>query len=259
MIDRERCISCGLCVARCPVAAIHLAETAIVNDEPSDLFTVRREPTNLPTVHAVARKFSRAQRSGPLLGESDALLSSILRRVEQFTGSDAQLPNILSRNLLLASGISCVIRRRGDNNVRMDMLLGPPGVKFGTAEVELGYAGIMDAPRSLLDNVAVLCSRHGLMKREMVALVIASGLPNRRSEYWQLAKDIADVVGVRIGSVTWAALLVLVWQQVKLKITARNEFYADSDSCSIRAIVESLIKRPLNCAPGTGGFLESQK
>jgi hypothetical protein len=139
------------------------------------------------------------------------------------------------------------------------MLLGPPGVDSGTAEVEVGYEGIMDAPRNLLDNIAVLSSRYGFDKKRMVVLVVTSTLPNRRSEYWQLAKDIADVLGIRIGSITWAALMVLVWERIKLRINPSNEFYADPSSRSIRGTVERLVNRGLNCPLGLRGFFESQK
>ncbi len=260
-IEQSLCVSCGLCVSRCPVAAIHVTDQgAVVNDQPNQVFRIQKEPTTLEKVNAVSHLFKGAKRRGSLLTESGERLTLILERVERIAGSsDSQMPNVLSRNLLMEVGVTSVIRRRGDNNVRMDMLLGPPGVQYGTGEVEFGYAGILDAPRNLLDNIAVLCSRYGFDKAQTVALVIASALPNQRSEYWQLASDIAEVVGVRIGSITWAALLVFVWEGVKLQVSPANEFYSDSSSRSIRSAIEEVIERPLDCPLGLGGFFESKK
>ena len=123
------------------------------------------------------------------------------------------------------------------------MVLGPPGIVQGTAEVEFGFEGILDAPRNLLDSVAVLCNRYGAKKKALVCLVVASALPNQRSEYWQLIRDIADVLDLRIGTVTWASLMVLVWERRQLKLSPNNELYADTTTFSIRKQIESLLGR----------------
>jgi hypothetical protein len=57
---------------------------------------------------------------------------------------------------------------------------------------------------------------------------------------------------------TWAALTLLVWERVKLRISPANEFYADANASSIRPQVEKWIGRRINCPEGLGGYLEPQ-
>ena len=142
----------------------------------------------------------------------------------------------------------------------MDLLLGPPGVEVGTATVELGVnEGILDAPRNMIDNIAVLVSRYEINKERIVPLIISLQLPNKRTEYWQVIQDIKNVLGLQIGSVTVGLLIVMVWARFKLKLTPNNELYTDSNSYSLRSQVEKLLGRTLHLEQGYPGYIESTK
>lgn len=261
-VNPAACISCGLCVSRCPVAAISLngEGIAVVNDQPNEHFLSAGEPVSQEVVDKITKRFNNVSKVGRIFHENDQHLKAVFLKLERLGKTlGPQFPNLLSRNLLLEVGIGSAIRRRGDTNIRMDMVLGPPGVVHGVAEVEFGFGGILDAPRNLLDNVAVLCSRYGFEKKQLVAMLVASELPNQRSEYWQLVRDIAEVLGVRIGSITWGALILIVWEGAKLTIRPENEFYTDISSYSIREAVEKVLGRRLTVEIGYPGFLQSQK
>ena len=81
----------------------------------------------------------------------------------------------------------------------------------------------------------------------------------RSAEFQQLVKDIAEVLGIRIGSITWGALILMVWEGTKLTIRPENEFYADTTSYSIREAVEKVLGRRLTVGIVYPGFLQSQK
>lgn len=260
-VDNQACILCGLCVSRCPVGAIHLDEAgAYVNDKPNEHFVIQKEPSDADTTEATINLFQHVLQRGIYLHESDNLMKGFRGKLQKVAQTQStQFPNHLTRNLLVATGIKAAMRRRGDIYLRMDLVLGPPGVKKGTGEVELGVE-VIDAPRNILDNIAVLVARYELTKNDIVPFIISLDLPNLRSEYWQFIKDVRNVLKIKINSITIGALVVITWNRAKIKITTGEEFYIDVNSPSLRPKIEKLLKRPINITgEGYPGFLESAK
>jgi ferredoxin len=261
VVDSDSCILCGLCVGRCPTRAIHLdAQGAHVNDQPNSHFLVQGQWATPDSLAATSKLFQNVLESGVYLSESDALLVHFRQRFEGVSrGQSAQFPNHLARNLLIATGIGAAMRRRGDTNIRMDLVLGPPGVPHGTGEVELG-SGVVEAPRNILDNVAVLVARYEIAKDETVPLVVSLDLPNRRSEYWQVINDTFEVLDVRINSITIGLLVVLVWNRACITIQKGADLYIDANSSSLRPQIEAILRRKLNVtAEAYPGFAEPAK
>jgi len=83
------------------------------------------------------------------------------------------------------------------------------------AEIETG-AGVLDSPRALLEDVAVLHSRYGYAVDGIDPVSIILSLPNARSEYYQVIRDIEKVLGIRCRTVTIGALVALMWNCAKL-------------------------------------------
>ncbi len=260
LINVDQCISCGLCVSRCPVRAIYLDdESAHVNDEPNNHFQIQDFLTTEEITEATASVFDGIAEKGVYRVETDTVLTQFLSHFQEVDEDQgAQFPNHLARNLLIACGVGAAMRRRGDTNIRMDIVLGPPGVSSGTSEVELGE-GVLDAPRNILDNVAVLVARYEVDKSQIVPLIVSLALPNQRSEYWQVIKDIRNILGVKINSITIGALIVLVWNRAKVEIRTGEELYIDADLTSLRSKVEAILGRKLNITDGYPGFLENMK
>lgn len=260
-IDNEACIICGLCVGRCPVGAIYLDDKgAYVNDKPNEHFVIQQEPADPINTETTTELFQTVRVNGIHLAENDDLLKKFREKFEIVAKKQgAQFPNHLARNLLIAVGVGAAMRRRGDVYLRMDLLLGPPGIQQGTGEVELG-AEVLDAPRNILDSIAVLVARYELNKDDIVPLIVSLDLPNSRSEYWQFIKDVRDVLNVKINSITVGALIVTVWNRAKIKISVGEELYIDIETPSLRHKIEAILKRPLNISgDGYPGFLESGK
>ncbi len=261
-IDPEACISCGLCVSRCPTRAIYLDDYgAHVNDEPNNHFRVQDFLATEENVEAVAELFDSVAEEGSYRTETDERFGRFLDHFTKVAKrQSSQFPNHLARNLLIACGIGAAMRRRGDVNVRMEMVLGPPGIERGTGEVVLRQSGgVLDAPRNILDNVAVLVARYGVAKERIVPLIVTLALPNQRQEYWRVIKDIADVLGVRINSVTVGVLILVLWNRAKIVFKEGEELYVDVESPSLRSKVEAILGRAINMASGYPGLLESQK
>ncbi len=261
-IDSEACIFCGICVSRCPVAAIYLDSevgTAILNDQPNEYFLLQNEEVSEKVQKPLLQKFSQISENGIFLLENEHILQQFFEKFKSVaTGQSTQFPNHLVRNLMIELGINTLMSRRGDTNIRMDIVFEQIGKTCGTCEVELGN-GVLDAPRNLLDNVAVLVSRYKISKENILPLVVTFSLPNHRSEYWNVIKDIKQVLNLKINSLTVGMLVLLVWNRVKVSLDSSEIFYADSEQYSVREKFESVLGRELNVTMGYPGLLESQK
>jgi len=260
-IDIESCILCGLCVSRCPVRAIHLTQSGCyIYDEENDHFLNSSQFSNETNNKAIIQSFLEIPESGIYLSENDETLISFYERViNAIRVHDPQFPNMLARNLLIGSNIGAAIRRRGDTNIRMDLILGPPGVEQGTGEVEMGL-DILNSPRNILDNIAVLASRYKLSKSNIVPLVVCLSLPNQRSEYWQVLFDINNVVDVKINTLTVGALVLFIWNRKEIFIESNEEFYIDINDSSLRNKAEQFLGREIGVSINVyPGFLESLK
>ena len=264
IIDSEVCISCGICVSRCPVAAIYLdpdETTATLNDLPNRYFLLQNQEVSETTQKFLLEMFSQVPESGIFISEDDGILQRFFdkfRSVVTKQKHSSQFPNHLVRNLMLEVGIKALMRRRGDTYLRMDIVFEQSGKKSGTCEVELG-GEFLDAPRNLLDNVAVLVSRYKISKDNIIPLVVTLSLPNRRSEYWQVIRDIKQVLDLQINSLTIGMLVVLIWNRISISFDSPEMLYVDSDLYTLRDKFERILGRELNITEGYPGFIESQK
>lgn len=261
-ISAEMCIGCGICVGRCPTGAIFLNNAAIaiakVNDSASDGFI------DLPTAHTTTSirptldAFRPLKRSGSIATESPQIIAHLFERLSGATQQQSsQFANLLARNLLIALGLSAAMRRRGDVNLRMDLVFSGPSCRIGTAEVELSGQALLDSPRNVLDNVAVLASRYSQPLKEIATLIVSTALPNVRAEYWRVIKDVKKVLGVTIESITIPALIILVWRRATWP--PAGSFYADEDKPSIRETMSNVIKRDVDLPDGNYAALEAAK
>ena len=204
LVNPDACIGCGLCVARCPYGAISLSAEgkAIVETSDPDGLTATCDNEPNPAEHAKPQR----------VGQLGTVGSPALREMPESVAALGDLESTqFVRNLLIACGIECRTRRRGDTNVRMDGVLGLADGRIGVLEIELGNA-VLDSPRALLEDVAVLHGRYGIEVNQIDPVSVILGLPNARSEYFQVIADIEKVLGLRGRTLTIGSLLVVLWQ-----------------------------------------------
>jgi len=261
-VTASDCVGCGLCVVRCPVGAIHVTTelTAKVNDQETGLFSETSDEVSQESTDALAAIVEQCPWEGTPINEDDSVLERL--NVKLTTGlaqTGAQGHNHLARNAMLVTGASCAMRRRGDVNIRMDLVAMLSSGQKSVVEVQPSLAAILEAPRDLMDDLAVLSSRYALTLNQIVPMLMTLKLPNKRSEYWQLINDVREVLGVSVRSISLTALLMLAWNRCVLAVDSESILYADSDSYSIRDSVEALLGREINCSIGLAGLFESQK
>lgn len=257
----DRCLLCGLCVERCPVQAIVLTEKGPkVNDAENDLFKLTGKSVDKTAVASVTKYFLTLPIEGVIAECNNIFATSVYERISAIgMGSHAQFPNTLARNLMNALSVPFQIRRLGDTNMRIDGVFKSAKGRIGVAEIEFNDATILDSPRDILDDCAVLNSRHAFPIPIIDPLIITLRLPNKRSEYWQVIQDISNVLDIKIASITIGAMLHMLWTHHKLYMNPWTKFYADANNPTIEPAIRDILKGNACAAGAALGWYGSLK
>lgn len=256
-IDNARCIKCGLCAARCSVGAIYttpMGEAISDRADTRDYITVPIQ-AGISKQNAWLRSCVNNYGHRRIMFENENLIRAIYKTLARCDGR-SMIPNLFVRNLLIASGYQCAISRTGDVYTRMDAVYANDRCR-GAVEIEFGR-DTLDASRRILDDVAVLHSRHNIPKETNSALVVCLSFPNKRQGYYQVIKDIRRVLNIEIQTISIGALLILVWNGVRCDFS-KTDFYVDFDNTSILPSIKSLIGRTPHIPLGLLGVFEPEK
>lgn len=262
VINSTECVMCGACISRCPTKALYFStEKAVRCDSPAsnDPFFHLAQDSDYESVNNTIQMLKETPVHGEMLKGTEYDLDraySVLLDVAKTMGP--QFPNLLARNLLNTVGIKASIRRRGDVYLRTDLVF-ENGQKQGLCEIEFFPEVMLDAPRDILDDMAVFISRYGLDKQRIQPLIIGLELPNQRSEYWQVIEDIKNVLGAKIATLTIGGLLLLAWKYKTINLSRQELPYADDKSFSIRNGLSRLLETRLTCLSSRFSLFESQK
>lgn len=117
--------------------------------------------------------------------------------------------------------------RKGDNSERFDAL-----IHFSTyscvAEIEIPSTEILDAPRNLLDDYAVIKSRKDGNKK-IIPVVICWDLPNKRTDYWNVIDDINRILSIKIKTISVLSLALHYWTNTDLDFE-NDDYFLYSDN-----------------------------
>lgn len=199
------CIGCGLCVSRCPYGAISLSDGLTATVETTD-------PDRLVVKGPAKGEHPQVKRSGQIATLDAPVATNLPTTVGAL---DDARTTLLVRNLLNEVGLNARTRRRGDTNMRIDAVGFSRSERPFVAEIETG-AGMLESPRALLEDVAVLHSRYGYAVDGIDPVSVILSFPNVRSEYYQVIRDIEKVLGLRCRTITVGALAALLWNCAKL-------------------------------------------
>ena len=235
MIDSKMCINCGICVSRCPVGALYFSNEGkpMVNIVSNEFVEKRSLDKETQAVHKLQiEHLLKIPHVGVSLNASDQLFETIY---DKLLNLSSNYHNTVGRNLLIALGCKCSMRRIGDAYTRMNAIYSSPKGSFGAVEIEFGR-DTLDAVRGILDDIAVLNTRYGIHKNKNNALVICLQLPNARQGYWQVVKDVKVVEGIKIKTITVGALMLLLWHGSVFEPEGER-YYIDYDNMDLRHIL----------------------
>ena len=254
VIDERKCFGCGLCVDRCPIGAIHIEDgKARLNQaSPSIMKWLPLTSNNIKIQKKFLKDISFPIKVGLMQIENNAVMRDIYHRINRLTQYQQ---NILARNLMLIIGGEASLSRQGDVFTRMDGYYAT-GTQEGVMEIETGQ-DMLDVSRALLDDIAVLNVRYGISKKKNHPLAICLNLPNKRTDYWQVVKDIRVVTDVRISTVTFGMLLLVLWNFDT--IDDFDQFYIDVDNDSLRGKLSAYLEKRIRISEGYLGILENNK
>jgi NAD-dependent dihydropyrimidine dehydrogenase PreA subunit len=209
-VNHDVCISCDLCLCRCPVRAIQhdkRGKLKVVTSMNSDVFTpcsTEDQKKNLNRLKDVKLK---------ILGTLDGKrLNSSVAKIRECCKSNPQLKNTFSRNLLICLGLRAQSGVTGDTNMRVDLLFESEEVA-GISEVE--FNAPVESPRDILDGFAVVSNRYDHSRSTLMSLILLDEFPNHRSDFYGMIDDIKNVLEVQIKVASITTLLALIWAGIK--------------------------------------------
>ncbi len=204
-LDSERCTSCGICIARCPVGALHLGNSGVEVSE-CDFDPVPYEETEFLGRRALLSESLRFADQ-----HDEVSLIQRLTEVEKCLATTPESDSVLRmlvRNLLIVVGLPTQLSRTGDNNAVAECVV-EVGDSTMLLQVEPG-SDLLDNLRRAMTTVAVADSRYGLPKSELIAGVVVVRLPHKRVDYYEVITDVEKRLGLKIRTLPLAILLAAV-------------------------------------------------
>jgi ferredoxin len=239
VIKDEACISCGICVARCPVGALRLrtsdACAVVAPIEIDSLGTTSMEEFQ------AKRAASAASLSWPNWADDLDLLPLQMQRA--LTAGERLASGTtfrrLVRNVFLLTGDAARVRIDGDASAWAEVAVGH-GTKIGIVEVE-SLGGDPDAFRRVITDVARISGEHGVDLSQIIPVIAVIALPNVRTDYYRLVSDAKRYLGVSVRTLPLAFFLLVarVPTSSALALVAVDEYCASEASPEVMTSIRA--------------------
>ncbi|MFB8590159.1 hypothetical protein ACFC53_09875 [Enterococcus casseliflavus] len=143
--------------------------------------------------------------------------------------------------------------RKGDNNERVDAKAPLGDGNLGIIEIEVPSTAMLDAPRNLLDDIAVEVNRNKSKLEQIIPITLCWTFPNNRSDYWNVVHDIKKVLNIKIKTISIMSLAVCYWTEHKLELKDET-FYVDIDNNELKIIIDILSPKGIDTTKFEGFF-----
>lgn len=238
-IDASTCVKCGLCLHRCPYSAIQLSvskNTCAVNPQGLPLEACEQYDANdqIETIRTIQKTIGFKVIPTSF---SEAYTTSIREAVY----ANRDVSEIIVRNTLTNLGCLCNVNAPGNNHIRIEFFAeSEDDVIIG--ESEITNTDTLSVTRRILDDLAVLISRYGYSKEAILPLAVINGLPNKRTDYYEVVEDIDKVLGIKVATVTYHILFVLNLFNIHLDAERLSSFFITRANDNLLVPMKSLIK-----------------
>jgi len=241
VIHSDECIACGVCFKRCPVKAINIdvdTNSFYVNKDNIPIYSNSKDPQEILRTQRYLKDINIVQNPSKKLIDIFRKFVELLMENLKY---DKNLDNLICRNMLLAHNIPTKLRSLGDTNFRIEMVSNINDYLIAY-EVDVDQYTLLDSPRTMLDDLAVLISRHKYPKEKIIPYIITLNFPNKRTDFYEVLNDIHKVLGIRINVISIALLYLLLFDKIKLnEILIKNLFNLDREKTDIREEIIRII------------------
>ena len=232
------CIACGLCIQRCPTAAIQFNITTrqcVVNVD-TEIVQPCTEAEQKASIEAIKTcPHSYSFKSIP-----DSFSELYQEAIHSASKKIADVSEIIVRNTLINMGIPCNTNAAGNNHNRTEFF-GQKGETIIIGESNSSDTDTLSVTRRILDDVAVMVSRYGIDIHNILPLSVINGFPNKRTDYYEVVHDIKSVLKFQISTLTFHVLFILNLFGIKLDIHDFRAFIIDNSHQDLLPAVRRII------------------
>ncbi|THU41180.1 hypothetical protein FAM09_03440 [Niastella caeni] len=237
-INATACIGCGLCIQRCPYGAIEWQEyKAYISKSFSNMYSWVND-LSMEEYQIRHKKYIDIQNKPALINLPKEFITKLYNDTINYCKKINGFDNLFVRNLFINLGLRNKIRAIGNNYIRFDLL-----AEFDNSiivgEIGLNNTDILEEPRAILDDIAILFSRYNIPKETIIPIIITLAFPNKRSDVYEVITDINNVLSIQIRTIPFHLLVMMNLFHLRLEPTQFFKLF-NIDKNNLSSINDSL-------------------